>query len=82
MAYAEDLKSFVERHVGSSPTQSTEKNMAFYINTAGKILAASAAVGVATGNGKVVTRGCLTGLLVWFCWAGLVLSVLYYLVFE
>lgn len=56
--------------------------MAFYVNTTGKLLAASAVAGVATGNGRAVVRGCLTGLLVWFAWVGLVLSALYYLVFE
>lgn len=55
--------------------------MAFYVNTTGKILAASAAVGVATGNGKAVARGCLTGLVVWSAWVALVLYSIHWLVF-
>lgn len=55
--------------------------MSYYINSTGKILAVSAAVGVATCNGKAVPRGCLTGIFIWFCWVALILSVLYYLIF-
>lgn len=55
--------------------------MGYYVNTTGKILAASAVVGVATGNGPAVARGCLTGLVVWMCWCCLFIGLLYYLIF-
>lgn len=56
--------------------------MSYYVNTTGKMMAAAAVAGVATGNGKAVARGCLGGLVAWLAWVSLVLYGIYWLVFK
>lgn len=60
--------------------------MTFYINNAGKIMAANVAVEVAkaayTGDTRPLKRGCLGGLVAWLMWVSLVLTAFYWLIFK
>ena len=60
--------------------------MGFYINSTGKLLGAavvtSAVTQAATGKDTGLARGCLTGLVIWFCWVAFVLTTIYWLIFH